>query len=118
MADSPKELIRDLSEDLLRRFAGLPLLDRYDVYQCQMDYWDEVMQDNVHLVVTEGWTEAARSRTALAHGASMKSYLIVLAVRLLEMRRVIQPTGSIYSEGRPIAPRKAPERSVRVRRTS
>ena len=62
MADSPKELIRDLSEDLLHRFAGLPLLDRYDVYQCLMDYWDEVMQDDVYLVVTEGWTEAARPR--------------------------------------------------------
>jgi len=55
-------LIRDLSEDLLHRFAGLPLLDRYGVYQCLMDYWDEVMQDDVYLVVTEGWTEAARPR--------------------------------------------------------
>ena len=62
VADSPKDLIRDLSEDLLQRFAGLPLLDRYDVYQCLMDYWDEVMQDDVYLVVTEGWTEAARPR--------------------------------------------------------
>ena len=59
---APKALIRDLSEDLLHRFAGLPLLDRYDVYQCLMDYWDEVMQDDVYLVVTEGWAEAARPR--------------------------------------------------------
>ena len=62
VGDSPKALIRDLSEDLLHRFADLPLLDRYDVYQCLMDYWDEVMQDDVYLVVTEGWTEAARPR--------------------------------------------------------
>ena len=59
---APKTLIRDLSEDLLHRFAGLPLLDRHDVYQCLMDYWDEVMQDDVYLVVTEGWAEAARPR--------------------------------------------------------
>ena len=32
----------------------------------------------------------------LAHGPSMKSYLIMMAVRLLEMRRVLKPTGSIY----------------------
>ena len=32
----------------------------------------------------------------LAHGVSMKSYLIMMAVRLLEMRRVLKPTGSIY----------------------
>ena len=58
----PKSLIRDLSEDLLDRFGGLPLLDRYGVYQCLMDYWDEVMQDDVYLVVTEGWAEAAQPR--------------------------------------------------------
>ena len=60
--DLPKALIQDLAEDVLRRFAGLPLLDRYDVYQCLMDYWDEVMQDDVYFVVTEGWAEAARPR--------------------------------------------------------
>ena len=62
VGDSPKALIWDLSEDLLRRFAGLPLLDRYDVYQCLMDYWDEVMKDNVYLVVTEGWVAGRKTR--------------------------------------------------------
>ena len=62
VGDLPKALIRELSEDLLRRFAGLPLLDRYSVYQCLLDYWDEVMQDDVYLVATEGWAEAARPR--------------------------------------------------------
>ena len=62
VGDLPKVLIRELSEDLLRRFSGLPLLDRYAVYQCLMDYWDEVMQDDVYLVVSEGWAEAARPR--------------------------------------------------------
>ena len=62
VGDSPKVLIRNLSEDLLHRFAGLPLLNRYGVYHCLMDYWDEVMQDDVYPVVTEGWTEAARPR--------------------------------------------------------
>ena len=32
----------------------------------------------------------------LAHSPGMKSYLIMMAVRLLEMRRVLKPTGSIY----------------------
>ena len=59
---NPKEVIRSLSEDLLERFAGLPLLDPYDVYQRLMDYWDEVMQDDVYLVAADGWTEAARPR--------------------------------------------------------
>ena len=36
--------------------------------------------------------EAARQ----AHGKGMQSYLVMMAVRLLEMRRVLKPTGSIY----------------------
>ena len=39
----PKAVIRSLSEDLLTCFADLPLLERYDVYQRLMDYWDDVM---------------------------------------------------------------------------
>ena len=32
----------------------------------------------------------------LSHGKGMKSYLIMMAVRLLEMRRILKETGSIY----------------------
>ena len=58
----PKEIIDTLSEDLLARFADLPLLSRYDVYQRLMDYWEETMQDDVYLVAAAGWVEAARPR--------------------------------------------------------
>ena len=39
----------------------------------------------------------------LGHGKSMKSYLIMMAVRLLEMRRLLKPTGSIYLHCDPTA---------------
>ena len=35
--------------------------------------------------------------TGRSHGSGMKSYLIMMAVRLLEMRRLLKETGSIYS---------------------
>ncbi len=59
---APKEVIRTLSEDLLSRFKEAPLLNRYDLYQQLMDYWAEVMQDDVYLVVAEGWQQAAQPR--------------------------------------------------------
>lgn len=34
--------------------------------------------------------------TSLTHGKGMQSYLTMMAVRLLEMRRILKPTGSIY----------------------
>ncbi|MCQ1537833.1 type I restriction-modification system subunit M [Methanocalculus taiwanensis] len=57
-----KEVIHTLSEDLLKRYANLPLLSRYDVYQRLMDYWAEVMQDDVGMIIADGWVEAARPR--------------------------------------------------------
>ena len=39
----------------------------------------------------------------LSHGKSMKSYLIMMAVRLLEMRRILKPTGSLYLHCDPTA---------------
>jgi type I restriction enzyme M protein len=60
--DIPKGIIHTLSEDLLTRFADVPLLSRYDVYQRLMDYWAETMQDDVYLIAADGWVEAAKPR--------------------------------------------------------
>ena len=38
------------------------LLDAYDVYQHLMDYWAETMQDDVYLIASDGWREAAKPR--------------------------------------------------------
>ena len=63
---SPKEIVHTLSEDILQRFAEMPLLDPYDVYQRLMDYWDETMQDDIYLIASDGWVKAAQPRDAIA----------------------------------------------------
>ena len=52
---NPKDIVDTLSEDLLRRYSRVPLMDPYDVFQIFMDYWDDVLQDDVYLVASEGW---------------------------------------------------------------
>jgi type I restriction enzyme M protein len=51
----PKALIETLSEDLLATFAESRLIDPYDLYQHLMTYWTDIMQDDVYMLVTEGW---------------------------------------------------------------
>lgn len=51
----PKELIHELSEDLLAHAEGQPLIDPYAVYQHLMDYWADTMQDDAYLVAADGW---------------------------------------------------------------
>jgi len=53
--DKPKELIERLAEDLLSTFEDVPLIDKYDVYQHLMEYWTETMQDDVYMLVMDGW---------------------------------------------------------------
>jgi type I restriction enzyme M protein len=62
IGDRPKALIETLSEDLLEAFRKARLLDAYDVYQQLMDYWTETMQDDVYMLVSDGWREAAKPR--------------------------------------------------------
>ena len=59
---SPRKVVEMLSKDLLIHFKDLPLVDGYDVYQRLMDYWDEVMQDDVYLIATDGWVKASKPR--------------------------------------------------------
>ncbi len=62
---SPRKIVETLSEDLLNHFTDLPLLEQYDAYQKLMDYWDEVMQDDVYLIAAEGWVEASKPRSII-----------------------------------------------------
>ncbi len=51
----PKQMIADLSEDLLGHYGDKPLIDEYHVYQHLMDYWAETMQDDCYLIADDGW---------------------------------------------------------------
>jgi len=50
-----KQTIVKLSESFLSTFANDPLMDKYDAYQKIMEYWVEKMQDDMYLVVADGW---------------------------------------------------------------
>ena len=51
----PKTVIRDLSTSLLEAFKDIKLIDKYDIYQHLMDYWEETMQDDVYIIIADEW---------------------------------------------------------------
>lgn len=53
--DHPKAIIQKISDSLLEKFADLTLIDKYDIYQHLMSYWEEVMQDDTHIITAESW---------------------------------------------------------------
>ncbi len=51
----PKEVIHQISESLLKAYDSKALVDKYDVYQHLLNYWSEVMQDDLYQIAEDGW---------------------------------------------------------------
>ena len=51
----PKQLIHRISEDILATYTGHALMNKYDVFQHLMDYWNDIMQDDCYYLAVEGW---------------------------------------------------------------
>ena len=55
----PKELIVELSNKLISEFETIELIDKYDVYEVLLEYWQETMLDDTSLICSDnGWNEA------------------------------------------------------------
>ncbi len=54
-SDKPKKIIYNLSEDILKSFSDKKLINKYDIYQYLMNYWYDVMKDDVYIIVENGW---------------------------------------------------------------
>lgn len=50
---SAKELIEELAQSILKEFEGLALINKYDVYEVLLAYWNEVLSDDVSLIISE-----------------------------------------------------------------
>ena len=87
--DPPFNSNRDYEAPIGSKAAGAAFKDTWTLSDVDVHEHGELADRNpaAYAVI-----EAAR----LAHGKGMMSYLIMMAVRLLEMRRILKPTGSIY----------------------
>ncbi len=67
----PKIIIKEISEDLLETYQEKNLIDKYDIYQHLMDYWAEIMQDDLYELASDGW-KAGNVVTRLLKKATKK----------------------------------------------
>jgi type I restriction enzyme M protein len=54
-SNHPKAVIQKINDNLLAVLANIQLIDKYDIYQHLMAYWEEVMQDDAHIITADGW---------------------------------------------------------------
>ena len=94
--DPPFNSNRDYSAPIGSEAAGAAFKDTWTLNDVDLAWHGLIAEENPGLY---GIIDAA----GVAHGKGMKSYLIMMAVRLLEMRRILKPTGSIYLHCDPTA---------------
>ena len=50
-----KQLVVELAEKLIRQYADVEMVDKYDVYEALLSYWNETMSDDVFLLKYDGY---------------------------------------------------------------
>ena len=93
----PKSFIETLAEDLLGTFEKAKLLDPYDIYQHLMDYWAETMQDDLYMIVSDGWRGAAKPRLIIEEKSSKTKEKPDFTVGKLKYKTELIPTGLVIA---------------------
>ncbi len=60
-----KELIVELAGAILEEFENVKLIDKYDVYQVLLAYWQDVMADDVFIIVQDGYKSARETENII-----------------------------------------------------
>ena len=94
--DPPFNSKRDYAAPIGSLAAGAAFTDTWTLDDIERSWIDDIELDNAalwHAIVGAGYTA----------GDSMQAYLTYMAVRLIEMHRILKPTGSIYLHCDPTA---------------
>ena len=94
--DPPFNSNRNYAAPIGSEAAGAAFKDTWTLDDVDLAWHGEIAEQHPALYAIIG---AARE----AHGAAMQSYLIMMGVRLLEMKRLLKETGSIYLHCDPTA---------------
>ena len=94
--DPPFNSNRTYSAPIGSEAAGAAFKDTWTLDDVDLAWHGEIAEQNPAVYSVIG-------AAGEAHGKGMKSYLIMMAVRLLEMRRILKDTGSIYLHCDPTA---------------
>lgn len=87
--DPPFNSNRDYAAPIGSAAAGAAFKDTWSLDDVDLAWHGAIAEEHPSLY-------AIIDAAGLSHSKSMKAYLIMMAVRLIEMRRILKPTGSIY----------------------
>ena len=94
--DPPFNSNRDYAAPIGSKAAGAAFKDTWNLTDVDEAWHNQIADTNLPLY-------KVIDASQYSHGTGMKSYLIMMAVRLLEMKRILKPSGSVYLHCDPTA---------------
>lgn len=88
-ADPPFNSNKTYEAPIGSKAAGAAFKDTWTLDDVDLAWHGEIAERELKVY-------AAIDNAGIVHGRGMKSYLIMMAVRLLELRRVLKPSGTLY----------------------
>lgn len=94
----PKDIMLRVSEDLLQSYADMKLLSKYDIYQIFMEYWDEILQDDVSVITQDDWAGAKVIRNLTAEKDSKLKEVPDLVIAKIKYKAEVIPPHLIVAK--------------------
>lgn len=74
LGTKPKAFINELGNNILDKYSKIKLINKYDVYQILMEYWNETMQDDLHIISEIGYKIELQKLTVKKNNKEITTY--------------------------------------------
>lgn len=74
LGTKPKAFINELGNNILDKYSTIKLINKYDVYQILMEYWNETMQDDLHIISEIGYKIELQKLTVKKNNKEITTY--------------------------------------------
>lgn len=83
----PKVFINDLGNNILSKYSTTKLINKYDVYQVLMEYWNETMQDDLYILSEIGYKIELQKQVTTKNKKEIVTYYCELVPQELVANR-------------------------------
>lgn len=84
---NPKMFINDLGNNILSKYSTTKLINKYDVYQVLMEYWNETMQDDLYILSEIGYKIELQKQVTTKNKKEIVTYYCELVPQELVANR-------------------------------
>ena len=87
LGTKPKEFIDNLGNNILSKYSTTKLINKYDVYQVLMEYWNETMQDDLYILAEIGYKIELQKQVTTKNKKEIVTYYCELVPQELVANR-------------------------------